>query len=209
MSGLIFIADAVENRLNSMGSSWRFHIEDPTKRDQLEQIITQSIYDVEFNLYSGRVDYKAGEKRTVVATGFRQSQPGGRVLVFHDNRNENDPQRFKYPNLMLWRTHDGEIPRYKPMLVEETAKVNLIVEIIYLTVAFAFILVLLLVPIWIFAKKKRITKKMKVQTAKHFGLLLIEIIIIIYPLASRLLFCQVAPVLALFGYLLVMWSNLH
>ena len=70
MNGLIFITDAVEKRLNSMGSSWRFHIEDPTKRDQLEQIITQSIYDVEFNLYSGRVDYKPGEKRTVVASGL-------------------------------------------------------------------------------------------------------------------------------------------
>ena len=205
ISALVALLDATEQRLQANGNTFRQLIANPAMDGDLEKTIKEAIYDMDINLYSGRVKYQKGEHRVVFGSGFKQSQNTGRVVVFHDSANNEDPNRYKYPNGMVWRTPDGKTPRAKPRVVIEMAKIHPAIVGIFLTIA-AFIGVgLIVATIWPVTVERH-NQALKLTSIEHFGMLLIEIIIFIYPLVDRLLFCKLAPILAIYGFFLLFWT---
>ena len=207
IGGLTFMLDAAEQRLNKLNSSLRHYIVDKTKQKELETIIKAVTMDIDINLYVGRVKYKPGEQRVMSGVGFRQVQGPNleNVLVFHDSSDVEDSVRYKFPNEMIWQTPDGRPPKSKPISLKEMGSVNLIAASIYTVIAICLSLLLLFVPI-LKCYKERTNTAMKITAISLFGLLPVQMLIIIYPFMTRLIYCQVAPVLALCGFTVLFWS---
>ena len=206
VSGLVFLVDAVERRLQSIGTSLRHEIDTFGEPKQfLKDVIVSAIYDMDISLFSGRVKYKPGEQRVIVGGGYKQSQANGRILVYHDNAVSDDPNRFKYPNKILWRTHDGNKPRDQPKTIEQYANVHLAVGIIY-TIMAIVLTIALGIAISYLAIVHRRNQGLQLTSVGLAGLVFIQLVVIIYPFIPRSLFCKMAPVLAILGSFLVLWS---
>ena len=57
VSGGIFLVDAVEKRLQANGTTFRNEIANPIKRLTLQTVIAEAIYDLDINLYAGKLKY--------------------------------------------------------------------------------------------------------------------------------------------------------
>ena len=205
ISGLVYLVDAVEKRLQSEGTSIRHLVADKGEVKALEKSIVKAIYDIDVNLYTGRAKYESDNQRVVIGSGYWQSQTNGRVVVFHDSANSKDPDRYKYPSKIIWKTPNGDIPRDKPRVIKLEAKVNIVVAVIYSCIAIGLSIVLMLESAVKFNNCKE-NKAYIITIVGHIGLILIQILAFIFPWTARFQFCQAAPILAGYGFFLLFWS---
>ena len=207
VGGLVFILDAAEQRLNKLNSSLRYYIGDETKQNELKEIVSAAVMDIDINLYVGRIKYKPGEQKVMSGVGFQQVQGPSleNVLVFHDSSDVEDSNRYKFPNKMIWQTPDGRPPKSKPTTMKEIASVNLVVASIYTAVAICLCLLLLVVPA-LKCYEERTNTALKITAICLLGMLPIQALTIIYPFTYRLVYCRAAPILALCGFSIVFWS---
>ena len=208
INGVALLLDALERRLKAIGTSMRLEVDEATRQTKLQDEIVSAIYDLDIDLYTGRVKYQPGRQRVIVGGGFFQSQGASlndRVMVYYDNANTKDPNRFKYPLDILWKTPDGSKPYDQPVVREILATVELSVAIIYSIVA-AGLISILCTFIFKVTFRRNQTNPLKLVTIRFLGLVLIQVVIISYPFTQRHMFCQLSPVLMVVGCFLILWS---
>ena len=203
VSGLIYIVDAAERRLQKVGKT--LHREIGLNIKHLEKIFIEAMYDLDIDVYVGRIKFENGKQRVTVASGFEQSQPDGRLLVFFDTANSTDESRFQFPHAMRWDTPDGSKPNDQPKVVKKWAHVHMAIIVLYPMTA-GFIVIFICFAIFRTCITLGQNQGLKLTAVGLLGVLLIQIIVIVYPFSSRSSFCRIAPILASLGFYLILAS---
>ena len=120
--------------------------------------------------------------------------------------NDGYPNRISFPNAIIWNTPTGLKPNDKPLIVVNNAKLSLPVVVIY-TASVVIVILLTFNEI-----RRHIKPRPGFQVYSNatipclLGILMLEVIVILYPFTNRHLFCPIAPILASYGYMLIIWS---
>ena len=205
--GSILLLDATEKRLISVGSSLRHFISNESMKLELEDVVRQAVADLDLSLFVGPVKYEQTERFVKVPGGFEQIQgeKSKRKIVICDNAQFDDPERFSFVNPIIWRTPKNIKPNDEPSVNRQVAKAHTIAVVIYTLITSISILILIYLSIFVLIRNRKTTIG-KLTLCSFFGMFLLELCLLLFPFISVATYCSMAPVLALFGYFLIMWS---
>ena len=201
-----------EVTLKSQNSTLKDEIIDPEKRSHLQELIRQSIVNVDTRIFSGRVKYQPGAHEVLVPAGFLQSQNGGKsrpAVFIDDGASSGEKGRLRFVNPIVWSTPNGKAPAMFPTTEEQFINVNEVAGKVLSAVALitAAVFLMLLIIDWKQNQKSLLIIRIY-SLCLYIGIICLLIVIFLYISIKLELFCQLAPVLAAIGLALMSCSLL-
>ena len=194
-----------EMSLKAQGSTLKDEIKNPAQKKELQELIRQSVIEVDTRIFSGRVKYQPGAHAVLVPAGFTQTQGESKPAVFvDDGASSGELGRIRFVNPVVWSTPDGKAPTMFPAIDEQFENVDKaagkVISAIAFLVAASFIII---IPFKMKLCAKLIFANKLCWVAVQCGIVFFLLVIFIYINSDMGLFCKLAPIFALIGLTMV------